>query len=465
MSDQFSSDEEVLARLVREAGDPSVSPDPQYAETLRATILDRVGPAETLAQVTEGIRNADEIPITVERSRQMKRIAQLAVAATIFVALGILVPWMTIGGASTNIAFAQVAKALENLRTATYDVTMEIKNPMDGKTTTTTIKSFFLAPSCERAETLVSTGSTKDKASSIMILDHQAMKGLVLAPEQKLATTIDLSKIKKPTGPSNPFEMVRQLVQEGSSSSGEKVESLGKKEIDGRVAIGFRTHSNMADQTFWADPQTSRIVRIDVDMPNMNGHGVMSNFRYDMELDPSLFSLEPPAGYTVNNMEATMPVEDDLVNILRLIAEHNDGTFPVAIGMTNKEYQQAIQAAAISETQKLINEPETAKLLKDLQAKYGKDTDGFMKAWMKAMMPFTQKLTQKYQQGMMFYNLLTSQNDSHYAGKDVKLGTPDRPILWYKPTGADKYRVIYADLSVKDMAPDDVKKLPEAKAK
>ena len=61
--------------------------------------------------------------------------------------------------------------------------------------------------------------------------------------------------------------------------------------------------------------------------------------------------------------------------------------------------------------------------------------------------------------------MLTSANDSHYVGKDVKLGTPDRPIFWYKPTGADKYSVIYADLSVKDMASDDVKKLPEAKAK
>lgn len=465
MSNQFSSDEEVLARLVREAGDPIVSPDPQYAEKLRVTILDCLGQVKKVSQVTESIGKADVIPITAERSRQMKRIAKLTVAATIFVAFGILVVWTTIGGGSTNIAFAEMAKALDGLRTATYDVMMESKNPMDGKTTTTTMKAFFLAPSLERIEMSMSLGSTKDKASSIMILDHQAMKGLTLAPTQKLATTIDLSKIKKPAGPSNPFEMVRQLVREGSGSPGEKVESLGKKEIDGRMAIGFRTHSNMADQTFWADPQTSRIVRIDVDMPNMNGHGVMSNFRYDMELDPSLFSLEPPAGYTVNNMEATMPVEDDLVNILRLIAEHNDGTFPAAIGMTNKEYQQAIQAASISETQKLIKEPETAKLLKDLQAQYGKDQDGFMKAWMKAIMPFTQKLTQKYQQGMMFYNMLTSQNDSHYAGKDVKLGTPDRPIFWYKPMGADKYRVIYADLSVKDMAPDDVKKLPEARPK
>ncbi|MHB8957030.1 MAG: hypothetical protein ACYC4U_29045 [Pirellulaceae bacterium] len=466
MSSRFSSDEEVLARLVREAGDPSVLPDPQYAETLRATILDGLGPAETVAHVTEGIRKADVIPLIIlKRTQTMKRIAKFAVAATILVALGILASWMTIGGGSTNIAFAEVAKALDNLRTATYDCTMEMKNSMDGKATTTTMKGFFLAPSCERIEMSTSVGSGKEKGTSVMILDHQAMKGITLAPEQKLATAIDLSKIKKPAGPSNPFEMVRQLVQEGSCSPGEKIESLGKKEIDGRVAIGFRTHSNMADQTFWADPQTARLVRVEVDFPGGSGHGVMNNFRYDMELAPLLFSLEPPAGYTVNTMEAAMPIEGDLVNILRLIAEHNDGTFPAGIGMSSTEFQQAIQAASISETQEFLKEPETAKLLRDLQAQYGKDKDGFMKAWMKAQMPFIQKLTQKHMQGITFYNMLSSQNDSHYAGKDVKLGTPDRPIFWYKPTGADKYRVIYADLSVKDMASDDVETLPEAKAK
>ena len=188
------------------------------------------------------------------------------------------------------------------------------------------------------------------------------MKGLTLAPEQKLATTIDLSKSKKPSGPSNPFEMVRQLVREGSGSLGEKVESLGKKEIDGHVAIGFRTRINMVDPAFWADPQTARLIRVEVDFAGGNGHGVMSNFRYDMELDRSLFSLEPPAGYTVTNMQAKMPVEEDLVNILRLIAEHNDGTFPAVLGMNNREFQQAIQAASISENQKLLKEPETAKL-------------------------------------------------------------------------------------------------------
>jgi hypothetical protein len=297
-----------------------------------------------------------------------------------------------------------------------------------------------------------------------MILDHQAMKGLVLAPEQGLATTIDLSRIKKPAGPSNPFELVRQAVQEGSSTLGGRVEPLGKKDIDGHVAIGFRTRSNMANQTFWADPQTARLLRVDIDFPAGGGHGVMNNFRYDMELDQSLFSLEPPAGYTVNQMQVTMPVEGDLVNVLRLVAKHNDDKFPAAIAPNNREFQQTIQAVSRLEAQERLKKPEVAKQLQDLQAQYGSDRDGFMRAWTKAQMPFSQALTQKFMQGIFFYNTLTAQNDSHYVGGGVKLGTPNRPIFWYKPTGADKYRVIYADLSVKEMTPGDVARLPQTKA-
>jgi outer membrane lipoprotein-sorting protein len=378
--------------------------------------------------------------------------------ATLAVAVSVLVCLVLSDSTGISRAFAEVAEALENLRTATYDVTMEIKDPMNEKTTTITMKAFFLAPSRERIEMSMSLGSAKDKGSSIMILDHQAMKGLTLAPEQKLATTIDLSKIKKPAGPSNLFEMVRQLVREGSSGPGKKIESLGKKEIDGRVAVGFRTHSNLADIVLWADPQTSRLVRVEVDYPGGSGHGVMSNFRYDMELDPSLFSIEPPAGYIVNNMDVKMPVEDDLINTLRIVAEHNDGTFPSALSMSNKEYQQVMQAVSKEEMEKYVKTPDAEKLLEKLKTEHGSDQAAFMKAWMEAIMPITQKLVQEHQQGMMFYNMLTAQNDSHYAGKNVKLGTPDRPIFWYKPIGAEKYRIIYADLSVKEVPSEELPK-------
>ena len=42
--------------------------------------------------------------------------------------------------------------------------------------------------------------------------------------------------------------------------------------------------------------------------------------------------------------------------------------------------------------------------------------------------------------------------------KDVKLGDADKAIFWYRPKGAEKYRVIYGDLSVKDVAPENLPK-------
>ena len=58
--------------------------------------------------------------------------------------------------------------------------------------------------------------------------------------------------------------------------------------------------------------------------------------------------------------------------------------------------------------------------------------------------------------------MLKPENDPHYVGGGVKLGTPDRPILWYKPTGSEKYRVIYADLSVKEVPAAEAPKAPES---
>ena len=112
-----------------------------------------------------------------------------------------------------------------------------------------------------------------------------------------------------------------------------------------------------------------------------------------------------------------------------------------------------------------------------LRAKYGKQLPpAIMAEMMKATMSLVQEQTrqqmqkqmplmQKRMRGVTFYMALKPENDPHYVGGGVKLGTPGRPILWYKPTGADMYRVIYADLSVKDLTADEVKKLPPAVAK
>lgn len=509
MSERANHDEELLAQLLRQAGDPHVAPDPHYAETLRASLLDRLAQAPKSDAATEAALDRE---VVFHRDRKggwnMKRLARLAVATITLAASIALVCWLTLGS-STNLAFAAVAEALEHLRSATFDVTIESKQ--DSGSATATGKGFFLAPSHQRIETTVEMknlpmkpaphsdnpvtqaaieGALKaiqsmPKMTSISIVDGQAGKQLMLMPSSKMAIEMDLKKLQenqqkmaKKELPPDLFEMVRRLVREGSSLPDEKVERLGKQTIDGHEAVGFQSHSRqMGDMLVWADPQTARPIRIELTNAMLTGvHMTMSIFQYDVDLDQALFRLEAPAGYSVQTADLTVPTEEDLLRTLRAIAEHNDGKFPAKLAMS-EEVMKALMPAADPKVQAEMDAERNAAMDKiaakyggkeQMRAKYGKELPPEILAELaQAMAPMQQKemktnlpLLQKRMQGLTFYQMLTSENDPHYAGAGVKLGTPDRPIFWYKPTGADKYHVLYADLSVKELTPEEVQQLP-----
>ena len=58
----------------------------------------------------------------------------------------------------------------------------------------------------------------------------------------------------------------------------------------------------------------------------------------------------------------------------------------------------------------------------------------------------------RIQRGLQFANQLPPEADAHYVGKGVSLRRCQQANLWYRPQNAKKYRVIYADLSVRDAA-------------
>lgn len=529
MNNQANNDEEVLAELVRKAGDPRVSPDPHYVEKLRTTILDRVACAQSADDVTETTQEADVVSLIARKEiRSMKYVARIAVAASVLAAIGLFASWLVIGSGSTNIAFANVAEALDSLQSATFDVISEAKGEKDHPPAIARGKGFFLAPSHERIETSLdigyepavkaaeaaarrtqATGSPAAKAAAaaaaesvakavasmpkneitqIMIVDGEAGKCTILSPSMKSAMLMDLKKMRQNRRESmqpDLFEMVRRLVRDGSSGTGEKPQRLGKKEIDGREAVGFRIHVGDMDMTLWADPKTAYPIRIEAGAETMGDvHAVMNNFRYNVAVDPSLFSLEPPAGYSTQERDVTIPTEEDLIRTLRIIAEHNKEVFPAKLGM-NQEVMAALMAGLEPKMDKTTQEKLEAATKaieakygsrEQLRAKYGTNIPSeIMAEIMKATMPIMQEHAQKQmparqqemqerQRGLTFYQTLKPENDPHYVGASVKLGTPNRPILWYEPTGAEKYRVIYADLSVKEMTSDDVTNLPEARA-
>jgi hypothetical protein len=58
--------------------------------------------------------------------------------------------------------------------------------------------------------------------------------------------------------------------------------------------------------------------------------------------------------------------------------------------------------------------------------------------------------------GLMFLLKMPADSNWRYAGEDVKFGDAQTAIFWYRPEGSETYRVIYGDLSVKDIAPEDI---------
>jgi hypothetical protein len=62
--------------------------------------------------------------------------------------------------------------------------------------------------------------------------------------------------------------------------------------------------------------------------------------------------------------------------------------------------------------------------------------------------------------GCAFIEQLPEGSDYQYVGEDVQFGDAEKAVCWYKPIGSRTYRVVYGDLSVRDVAPEDLPPIP-----
>jgi len=214
---------------------------------------------------------------------------------------------------------------------------------------------------------------------------------------------------------------LRKVITDLQNNPDFEAEELGEKEIDGQKVVGFLA----GEFTIWADAETALPVRIEVRSPLSI---VFKNFQFDVPVEEleSLVSMDLPDGYTEQKkvFDMTTSTEQDLVECLRIWAEVLlDGNFPEAIGME-----------------------ELMKQLPQVEAKLAESIVSAEEGTQKGM---------TLGKGMLF---IMGLKDQHYAGNGVKLGEADKAIFWYLPEGADTYRVIYGDLSVKDVAAENLPK-------
>jgi len=342
----------------------------------------------------------------------MQNKMRLIAAAAVIVITGIVgVQFLT----GTN-AYAQVVQEIRNARTVVYTLITQ-SNQGNGETVKTDMA--YKEPGHLRTSTV---------DGYVCIADFTSGKMMSIVPQGGYSIG-DLNSLKTtgnpgPSGPSASIEAMKNLPAKAD-------EHLDPKEIDGIVCSGYRVKQGDLTTTVWLDVKTSDLVQVEqkyASAPGMNT--IIKNIRFDVELEDSLFSLTPPAGYKPMGVEmksdAALQTEETFVAWLGWWANGNtDDTFPP-----------------------MVAGPELAKVCMEM-AKQGKlkgsTWDKVDPSPMFNAMLFVAKLPRE-------------ESKWRYAGNGVKINTPDTPIFWYRPTGSDKYRVIYADLTVREMTEDQLPK-------
>jgi len=339
-------------------------------------------------------------------------VSLLATAAVFLLAItGVAL--MFHGGGETYALADFIAPILET-KSARFKVTSEIKGPPASNSSG---EVMVLDAMRTRQETQMAT------FKMVMIFDWGRGKALALDPGNKRATVFTIANMaKEQISQQDIFSWFRSMLLDARDKPDVKRESLGQQDIDGRRAVGFRINWKGTVMTLWGDPKTGLPIRVEATMGLFpSSKVIMTDFVFNVALDESQFSIEPPAGYSVQNMkiDASQPQEKDLIDTFRESSKLSGGTFPDSLDMEG--------------IMKLV-------MKKFLPGIGGKPSDQQMQTLVETQA--------RLQRGSMFALMLPPDADAHYAGKGISLGAPARPIFWYHPKDAQKYRVIYADLSV-----------------
>jgi hypothetical protein len=349
-------------------------------------------------------------PSSIWKTIMKSKITKLAAAAAIIVAALLVVHFIG-NPLASSVTFAQVIQPILNAQTAIFDIIVgeeEAGGPV--------IHDMVMGSRIRR--------TLSNAPDVVSIIDLGSGKILVLTSPAKEAVYIDLKGL--PSIP-NYMERLRNVITTLQKHPQFEVEELGQQDIAGQRLIGFRATHPEAEFTIWADLKTALPVRIEQNEGQMKV--ICKNIQFDVPMEDSLFSMDVPEGYKLQQMELDLQgsTEQDFIEGLRIRAEVlGGGQFPDSVAV--EDYIKEAPAIGKKLGELGLSEKEQA----DLGMKLGRH--------------------------LLFIRFFKGQGQWHYAGTGVKLGQADKAIFWYQPKGSQTYRVIYGDLSVKDVAPNELPK-------
>jgi hypothetical protein len=383
--------------------------------TVHSKVDDRiVGDALTAFGKSEETMPVSSGP-SIRRMIMNSRTAKLAAAAAVVVAAFVVISQF---GGSVNVSSVAWADVLENVEAArTVMCTLEIENGDNREVFTSRV----MEPYHWRLDAIE---SPYDYQASIH--DGRINKCLLLYPHTKMAVLN--TDEGHPGYKVNTYERLKRDFRDGTEKN------LGQVVLSGCDTVCFEISNGNKRITVWADPTTAIPIQIE-ETWDANGsikRILRSDIKFDIEFDEQLFSLTPPEDYCLLDFETgriQTPfelTEKHLVEGLAVYPKYLDGGFP---------------------TRFKGGRPMTEEVRKKCREEVAK-------------LSWTDEEANKSSLACEFIERLPEGSDYQYVGENVKLGDAEAPVCWWKPPGSKTYRVIYGGLSVRDVEPDDLPKVP-----
>lgn len=374
------------------------------------------------------------------------RISKLAAAAVIvlgaFLALNLF-------NKTGGMVWAEVVKRLEDIKTVTYTITADITGfpgtPED--CVTHIIQDVKLSYEQNAVRIDMSTQTPRGTMKTITHFLFEDRVLLQLMPFQKKYLEVAISdehmkRLEKEKG--DPVTLLSSMLEHDYTE-------LGSKEIDGVMAWGIEVSdpklgpkmgafisSGLFDELtvqLWVDEKSRLPIRINATGSSEDGktsmETVYDNFQWDIEIESS--ALEPviPDDFELL-AQTTLESGNEgevIIEVLHLFLEFADGKYP-----SNLSTMTVANAIAPALKKKFTQKP-------------GKEVlDRLMKIDMVSRM----------------YSILEKDGkEPAYYGDRVSAESPEAVLFRWK-TDENTYRVVFGDLSTKDVTPAELAKLEAA---
>jgi hypothetical protein len=318
------------------------------------------------------------------------------------------------------LTFASVIEPILNAKTAAYDIVI---GPDDG--TKPVIHDLVMGSRIRRRV----AGS---RAVTIIDLENRRVLFLNEADMEARYGDIDLkgapssqNYLKGIAFGRNYLEELKNTILRLKDMPDFTVEELGRKQLDGREVVGFFASHPKLDMTIWADVDTGLPLRIEYNLGTMQA--TSKNMKFDLPMEEEMFSMEIPAGYKVQE-PLTMDIqatEDNFIEGLRLIADKlNYDRFPDDVSY--ESFYKWMTSGPINNQLNAMSKEEALAISLELI------------------------------EFMRFTIFFPGEGEWTYRGKGVRLGETGTPIFWYRPKKSETYRVIYGDLHVENVYPENL---------